>query len=268
MSLKVKELKPNEYSMLSLEDLSDNKDIKLYFLDEKPVPVRILNSIRVIGESMLVMDNEDKTLYIKEYSSYGLALKVLKDLASFIQIAESGVELPTLFGKPKDRNLIKITKVEKFTYTINRDPHIANPYYNKHKITDKDKENFKQVYKIEEQVQYAWSIDGENFYCDYFNSIEECIKSAKEDEHEVWFIYVGKVKWYEPKISATSVLEQLENEIFNEFGEIAEDFEFDNKNIEELENGLNECFQQWLKKTNQKPQFYDVYDVERVYIKE
>lgn len=79
---------------------------------------------------------------------------------------------------------------------------------------------------------------------------------------------MGKVKWYEPKISATSVLEQLENEIFNEFGEIAEDFEFDNKNIEELENGLNECFQQWLKKTNQKPQFYDVYDVERVYIKE
>lgn len=57
----------------------------------------------------------------------------------------------------------------------------------------------------------------------------------------------------------------MEEEVYREYGELAEEWELRNEKIEELEIGLNKCLYEWLEKTNQKPNFYEVYDIERVY---
>ena len=115
----------------------------------------------------------------------------------------------------------------------------------------------------QEQIKYTWSEDG--YWCyDVFDSIEECIKDAKAERIKD-FIYIGKVEYFKPKIDAISVIENVEEEVYREYGELAEEWELRNEKIEELEIGLNKCLYEWLEKTNQKPNFYEVYDIERVY---
>ena len=116
----------------------------------------------------------------------------------------------------------------------------------------------------QEQIKYTWSEDG--YWCyDVFDSIEECVKDAKVKKIKD-FIYIGKVEYFKPKIDAISVIENVEEEVYREYGELAEDWELKTENIEELEIGLNECLQQWLKETKQELDFYEVHNVERVYI--
>ena len=113
--------------------------------------------------------------------------------------------------------------------------------------------------------QYTWT-QNKNYWNNYvFNSIEECIEDAKTQNYS-GYIFIGRVHYFEPKIDVENLLYDLQEEVYWEYRNVAESWEFKCETVEILSERLNKCFKNWLEETNQEPNFYEVCDIERIYI--
>lgn len=65
-------------------------------------------------------------------------------------------------------------------------------------------------------------------------------------------------------IDAQGVIENIQNDMYGEYGEVAEDYLDDvtKEHLSELEDQLNEVFYKWQEKYNYKPTFYGVINEE------
>ena len=125
-------------------------------------------------------------------------------------------------------------------------------------------------------MKYTWEYndDTELWYNDLFDTVEDCIADAR-DNYMVEIgetIAVGEVVPYEPYIMADNILDELEEDAYEECGEVAEDWNAyswkdDEKSLDELSNKLTEIVRQWLKDNGTYPYFYKIKNVKTVEVK-
>lgn len=106
---------------------------------------------------------------------------------------------------------------------------------------------------------------------EWFHSKEEAIKFGKEEfssfsNGETGFFYVGQIESYVPSISADRILEDISEDAYSEVGEPAENYLVGVKieQVKLLEERLNQVLHEWLKETNNQPNFFKVINVEKV----
>lgn len=125
-------------------------------------------------------------------------------------------------------------------------------------------------------MKYTWEYndDTELWYNDLFDTVEDCIADAR-DNYMVEIgetIAVGEVVPYEPYVMADNILDELEEDAYEECGEVAEDWNAyswkdDKESLDELSNKLTEIVRQWLKDNGTYPYFYKIENVKTVEVK-
>lgn len=127
--------------------------------------------------------------------------------------------------------------------------------------------------------QWTWEYSDNNdtWTKGTFDTKEECIAEAMaeikaNDEEEILNgFYLGRCETVGlPTIDADSLLEQLSNDVYDEVGEVAEDYLTDVpvEAINELEESLNKVFEEWADKHKMHPTFYKVTDIQFISIEE
>lgn len=125
-------------------------------------------------------------------------------------------------------------------------------------------------------MEYTWehSEDEEYWRYDVFDTIEDCIKDAKEnyDVKSGETIAIGEPVYYEPQVDAFHILAKLEEDAWDEYGEASEgwdtyNYEKDKEKVEELSEKLTEIVKQWLKDNGTYPNFYIIKNVRVVEVK-
>ena len=120
-------------------------------------------------------------------------------------------------------------------------------------------------------AKYTWEYSENEEFWNHglFDTVEECIQDAKEnyDIESGETITIGEAVWYEPQVWASDVLEDLEQEAYEEYGECAEgwdtfDYKKDREKLDELSDQLTEVVKAWLEKYNRKPYFYRIHNIE------
>lgn len=118
--------------------------------------------------------------------------------------------------------------------------------------------------------KFVYSEDEEYFNSDLdFDTIEDALKNATENLDKDSKVYIGKIKDVDLTIGAWNIIEDLQEDAFEQAGEIAEDFL--NNVTQEQENDLtimiNDVIDKWLKKHKLEPNFFSVVDVKQYIIK-
>lgn len=125
-------------------------------------------------------------------------------------------------------------------------------------------------------MKYTWEYsENEEYWTkDVFDTIEDCIKNAKEnyDIKPGETIAIGEPFYWEPHVDAFNILEQLEEEAWDECGEVSEgwdtcNYERDKEKVEELSEELTEIVRKWLKDNGTYPNFYTINNVRVVEVK-
>ena len=125
--------------------------------------------------------------------------------------------------------------------------------------------------------KFAWNFDRDaerwnNGGCDTIEErIEEAIHEISDgmanyaDDPTV--VYIGEIKKFVPKVDVPRILDALEEQAFEECGEIGGDWQTydwkkkESSDIEELANDLNKVIIDWLTKYNKMPNFYAVENI-------
>ena len=124
-------------------------------------------------------------------------------------------------------------------------------------------------------MKYTWEYsDNEEFWTkDIFNSVEDCIANAKENYgiESGETIAIGEPVYWEPYVNVYTILDQLEENAYEECGEVAESWyaydyksEEGRKSLDELSDKLTEIVKQWLKDNGIYPTFYKIENIQVV----
>lgn len=107
---------------------------------------------------------------------------------------------------------------------------------------------------------------------DIYHSREEAIKEGRKEaiEYERKNFKIGITEDV-PNfgVDVDRVIEDIQNTMYDEIGEVAEDYLDDvtTEHLFELEEQLNEVFYKWQEKYNYKPTFYRVISEEIIEVK-
>lgn len=123
-------------------------------------------------------------------------------------------------------------------------------------------------------MEYTWEYGETDIWRnDLFDTIEDCILDAKENYlvEPGTEIVIGEVVLWEPYVFAGNILDRLEENAYEEVGEVADDWytydyksEEDRKSLDELSDKLTEIVKQWLKDNGTYPTFYKIENVQVV----
>ena len=118
---------------------------------------------------------------------------------------------------------------------------------------------------------YELNPRSETFFGDVYDTKEECISEAKKEAigEGLTEFRIGETYDIDTGIDTCDLLERIGERVYDEIGDIAEDYLVDVKNEEreELEAELNKVFDKWKKKYNYEPNFYGVENIETIKIK-
>lgn len=103
--------------------------------------------------------------------------------------------------------------------------------------------------------------------CEYFDTKEEAVEAGRveaiargEDQYQV-----GQIQDFIPKIYAEYVMEQINEDAYEECGDNVGDYPFTNKEDQQkLQEILDEALERWMDKTNNYPTFYKIEKVEDI----
>ena len=123
-------------------------------------------------------------------------------------------------------------------------------------------------------MKFTWEYEETDIWQhDLFDTIEDCILDAKENYliEPGTEIVVGEAVLWEPYVSAELILEQLQEDAYEECGEVAEywnayDYKSEEgrKSLDELSDKFTEIVKQWLKDNGTYPDFYKIKNVRTV----
>ena len=125
--------------------------------------------------------------------------------------------------------------------------------------------------KEEETMSEKWSyeldINSDIWRGGVFNSREEAVEEATKEAliDDIKRFKIGQCKEaFNYGIDVEDALERINAIMYDEVGEVAEDYLYDvsKDQKEELEENLNEVFYAWQEKYNYKPYFYTISDEE------
>ena len=120
--------------------------------------------------------------------------------------------------------------------------------------------------------RYTWNFNenAEVWENDCYDTIEECIQEAKKENelkgfvHEV--VYVGETEPFRIRCYAESVLEQLEQDAYEQCGEVAQDwrtYDYEkDEDLLQLSDAITKVVTGWLEKKGRMPEFYGIRNVE------
>ena len=116
------------------------------------------------------------------------------------------------------------------------------------------------------KIMFTWNEDANSdiWYNDKFNTVKECLEDAKKSGVAPGTeIAIGVCEDYIPHIYADDVLERLGDNASEEVGEVADDWlQWEHGKgyykADLLEEKLNKVLDEWLKETNQVPNFYKI----------
>lgn len=118
--------------------------------------------------------------------------------------------------------------------------------------------------------KWGYSLNGED-YDGLYDTKEDAIKQgfidAQEYGKEVFFVAKAVIT-FQPHVYAEGIIEEIQENAYDEGGEYAETYLDDVKreHLEELEEKLNEVLSNWINKYEYNPNFYSVEDIEEVQV--
>ena len=119
-----------------------------------------------------------------------------------------------------------------------------------------------------DKVRYCYSWDGEDYFGDYATEKEALEDARSETLHEE--VYIGTC--VEPELTWScieeTVIEQIEDNLYEDVGEHAENFEVSDEDEKDLKTRLDTAIKSWIKDRNIRPGCYQVFDGHRVSIEE
>jgi len=134
------------------------------------------------------------------------------------------------------------------------------------------------IYYLREDVEpipgeYTWTErqDDEIWRHDRFDTIEDCIKDARESGIEPGDkIAIGICQDYVPKVDVDTLLEAASQDAYEECGEVAEHWpSFERKSgyagEAKLQKEVEKVFNTWMRTENQTPTFYHVIPLKDMY---
>ena len=108
------------------------------------------------------------------------------------------------------------------------------------------------------------STDGEYFFDEGYNSKEEAIESIK-DNYRYDGGYIGrcvKIEFVENDMSHMEITDVLNEVLFDEIGEVSEDWEFTAEQDKEMSQIAAKAVIDYINKNNLQPRCYKVIDIE------
>lgn len=122
---------------------------------------------------------------------------------------------------------------------------------------------------MEYHGQWTFSTNEEMFtYGEYFKDKKEAIEAGRE-YFEGSSFYVGQVEDIGIRfvhIAAEEVLETIGDRVYDEVGEVAEQYltKIPKEQEQELENEINAVLEKWITKHGYEPTFFKVINTEKV----
>lgn len=123
---------------------------------------------------------------------------------------------------------------------------------------------------------FSWSDNAtdEWWVNDTFGTVEECIKDAKSEwngKKSSDEIAIGTIVPYVVSADIDCMLEQLEQDAYEECGDAAESWYISNrkgheKEYDELQEKVTQLVNEYLEKIGEKPSFYKINDIYMVTI--
>ena len=107
--------------------------------------------------------------------------------------------------------------------------------------------------------------------CEYFNTKDEAVESGREEAiaREEESYQIGQLQMFEPKISASSILEQISEDAGEQCGDNIGDYPYTNNEDEKkLQDMFDEVLERWMDKTNNRPTFFTIKKVEEITVNE
>lgn len=120
-----------------------------------------------------------------------------------------------------------------------------------------------------EDGKWCYSFNEEHFE-ETFETKEEAIEEAlwyyKDDKLDQDFIWVGQTKSIRLGVDTYQIIEGLQEEAYEQAGEVAENFLHNIKpdDMKELEESLNKALFAWMDKFKHNPRFYTVENIEKI----
>ena len=114
-----------------------------------------------------------------------------------------------------------------------------------------------------EEKQYAWYFDNLSASSEPCDTIEECLKEARqENDGEYEKVFIGTVEYIESKIDVDVLIENISDDVYRDTEDNIEDYLEDvtDEEKEELSLMLNKTFNEWKKKHSYELNFYFVKD--------
>lgn len=96
------------------------------------------------------------------------------------------------------------------------------------------------------------------------DDIDDCIKQARDYYPNMNFIYVGDLERAEFSVDGIELIEMLQEQACNQYGDDADEWLDDIPDTKELTDGINEVLQEWLDKNNLQPNFGNIVNIIKV----
>lgn len=123
--------------------------------------------------------------------------------------------------------------------------------------------------KLTETNKWCISTDGE-FFSDVYDSKEEAIESIK-DNYKYDGGYIGRcvdIRFVEQDILDVEISYRLRDSLYDEIGELVEDWSFTDEQCEEISQIVAKAVIDYINKNNLQPQSYKVIDIEFIEVGE
>ena len=114
------------------------------------------------------------------------------------------------------------------------------------------------------EKQYAWKWKNDESFSCALDSIEECLEEARtENNKNHKRVYIGIVAEVGICVDTDDVIENIQNRVYSEYGEIAEEYldDISKEQLNELDEALNKLFREWKDKYKLDPPIFDVEEV-------
>lgn len=108
--------------------------------------------------------------------------------------------------------------------------------------------------------------------CEEFETKEEAIEFGKKEFGGLVQFHVGQVRKVNVGVGVNvdSVIEDVYQSVYDEFGEVAESYldNVHNEHASELESLLNDALHYWMDKHDYKPKYFRVVNIECISLDE
>lgn len=114
-----------------------------------------------------------------------------------------------------------------------------------------------------DKKEYAWYFDNSSTCSPAFDTIDECLEEARQENYGTYEkVFIGVVEYIDSHIYVDSLIEEINNNVYRDTEDNIEDYLDDvtDEEKKELSTELNKVFDKWKKKYDYNLNFYFVKD--------